>query len=180
MQKLPAWDASKVTSKSVMIRRAKFLGQTVRFITVTDWWCNLRFPKLRRIYGARCFNVTHYGGKSFGRYFKITQVLWTSTWYRDRMHASQNERRTRTSSSFGKRFVIRIPRARRPRHWDSIDDAAVPLERNLYGHSIGWTHSGKVAVRKFWLKKDGWQSLDGSACTFIANCTYACQCMKMS
>ena len=31
---------------------------------------------------------------------------------------------------------IRLQRARRPQHWDLIDDQAVPLERNLYGHPL--------------------------------------------
>ena len=31
---------------------------------------------------------------------------------------------------------IRIPIARPPQHWDSIDAPAVPLERKLYGHPL--------------------------------------------
>ena len=31
---------------------------------------------------------------------------------------------------------VRIPRDRRPKHWDTFDDPMVPLERNLYGHAL--------------------------------------------
>ena len=31
---------------------------------------------------------------------------------------------------------IRLPKASRLQNWDSVDDPVVPLERNLYGHSL--------------------------------------------
>ena len=37
--------------------------------------------------------------------------------------------------------------------------------------------SGRQHMRKFRLEKDGRKFSDGSACTFIANCNYSCQCM---
>ena len=72
---------------------------------------------------------------------------------------------------------IRIPKARRPKRWDPIDDPVVPLERNLYGHSLVLDSFGKENSRKFCLKKDGRKSPDGSAYTFIAKCNCSCQCM---
>ena len=31
---------------------------------------------------------------------------------------------------------IRLPEARRPQHWSSIDDPVAPLERFRYGHPL--------------------------------------------
>ena len=33
-------------------------------------------------------------------------------------------------------FWIKLPRNRRPKHWDIIDDTMFPLERNSYGHPL--------------------------------------------
>ena len=122
-QKMPAWDESEVTTNAEVIRRAKLEGKAVHFATFMDlcrlncvisrtlnwrkkfqnykgrvelrgWYRVGRFRELRRIHGAMCFGVTQDGGKSFGRDFKITRLFWPSKWCRERMHASQNERRT--------------------------------------------------------------------------------------
>ena len=62
--------------------------------------------------------------------------------------------------------------ASRPQHWDSIDDLLVPLERNLHGHTIGWTPMGRKN-EDFCSKNDGRKSPGG-----IATCNYySFQCM---
>ena len=101
MQKLPAWDESKVTSEGGVTRRAKFAGNNFHIATL--WTCVIsrtanwrksrkvrrksgigRFClwktilELRCIDGAMCFSVTHDGGKSPKRYFNITRLFWTS------------------------------------------------------------------------------------------------------
>ena len=79
-----------------------YLGGKFQKVQMEKVALERRFWEVRRMYGGRCFGVTHDGGKSLGRYFKITQLLWTSKWCLERIHACQNERRTRTSSSFGR------------------------------------------------------------------------------
>ena len=102
-----------MTSKAEVVRRATlelassrelWIGDNVskRTSGIERWYCEGRFWELRRIYRAKCFGVTYDGCRSFGRHFKITQLFWTSKWCRGRIHASQNERCTRTSSSFGR------------------------------------------------------------------------------
>ena len=75
------------------------------------------------------------------------------------------------------KICLVLPTARTPQHWDSIDDPAVPLERNLYGHPVAGLLRERNKLRKFRLKKDGKMSPDASASTFIANCNYSGQCM---
>ena len=40
---------------------------------------------------------------------------------------------------------IRLPRHKWPKSWSSMEDPAVPLERNLYGHSL----AGRLWERQF-------------------------------
>ena len=53
----------------------------------------------------------------------------------------KNERRTRTSSSFGRELSKDLDQSAESKTTttlgDSIDDPVVPLERNLYGHPLG-------------------------------------------
>ena len=185
-QKMPAWDESEVTTKAEVIRRAKLEGKAVHFATFMDlcrlncvisrtlnwrkkfqnykgrvelrgWYRDGRFRELRRIHGAMCFGVTQDGGKSFGRDFKITRLFWPSKWCRERMHASQNERRTSIfifRKNIFQRFGSYYRAHEDPKYWESIDDPVLLLERNL--HVIHW------------LDSHGRKSPDGSACTFIA------------
>ena len=115
---------TKVTSEAEVIRRAQWVGKTVHFATwwtcvisgtpslrkvlkvqrksrVERWYCGRRV-QVRCVCGARCFSVTFYCGRSPGREFKITRLFWTSKWCRERIHTSRNERRSGTSSSFGR------------------------------------------------------------------------------
>ena len=95
MQKLLAWDESKVTSKAEVVRRTKLESKKVHFVTLMDL-CHLTHSvlktkfqkhkgrvelrgdivkgdseKLRCIYGEMCFSVPYDGGRSPVRYFKI-------------------------------------------------------------------------------------------------------------
>ena len=60
----------------------------------------------------------------------------------------------------------RLPKARRPQNWDSIDDPVVPLERNLNGHPLAallW----ETKYEKTYIQ-GGWeQSGDGTAYIFF-------------
>ena len=56
--------------------------------------------------------------------------------------------------------------ASRPQHWDSIDDLLVPLDRNLHGHTIGWTPMGRK--NEDFCSKNDWRKSPGG----IATCNY--------
>ena len=148
--------------------------QTYEGRVVLRWYCERRVGELRCIYRTRCFSGTCDGGKSLGRYFKFTRLFWTSKWCRERLHTSRNERRTRTSSSFWRRWskdLVQITESKKTQNlglnWRSRCTAGVQSLRP----STGWTLVGKNIWEKFVWRKDG------SAYTFITICSYSCQCM---
>ena len=58
-----------------------------------------------------------------------------------------------------------IPRRGWPGSWSSIKDPVVPLERNLYGHSL----AGLLWERQFEkiLLKHGWEKVSNRECLFV-------------
>ena len=60
---------------------------------------------------------------------------------------------------------IRLPRHKWPKSWSSIEDAVVPLERNLYGHPL----AGLMWERQFEkiLLKHGWEKIPNCECLFV-------------
>ena len=60
---------------------------------------------------------------------------------------------------------IRLPRHKWPKSWSSMEDPVVPLERNLYGHSL----AGLLWERQFEkiLLKHGWEKVPNSECLFV-------------
>ena len=59
---------------------------------------------------------------------------------------------------------IRLPRHKWPKSWSSMEDPVVPLERNLYGHSL----EGLLWERQFEkiLLKHGWEKIPNWECLF--------------
>ena len=54
---------------------------------------------------------------------------------------------------------IRLPRHKWPKSWSSIDDPVVPLERNLYGH-LSWERQfEKILLKHGWEKVSNWECL---------------------
>ena len=60
---------------------------------------------------------------------------------------------------------IRLPRHKWPKSWSRIEDPAVPLERNLYGHPL----AGLLWKRQFEkiLLKYGWEKVSNWECLFV-------------
>ena len=60
---------------------------------------------------------------------------------------------------------IRLPRHKRAKSWSSMEDPVVPLERNLYGHSL----AGLSWERQFEkiLLKHGWEKVPNWECFFV-------------
>ena len=58
---------------------------------------------------------------------------------------------------------IRLPRHKWPKSWSSMEDQAVPLERNLYGHPLAgllWErHFEKIFLKHGWGKIPNWECL---------------------
>ena len=60
---------------------------------------------------------------------------------------------------------IRLPRHKWPKSWSSMEDSAVPLARNLYGHPLAW----QLWERQFEnvLLKYGWEKVSNWECLFV-------------
>ena len=60
---------------------------------------------------------------------------------------------------------IRLPRHKWPKSWFSMQDPVVPLDRNLYGHSL----AGLLLDRLFEkiLLKHGWEKIPNWECLFV-------------
>ena len=60
---------------------------------------------------------------------------------------------------------IRLPRHKWPKSWSSMEDPVVPLERNLYGHSL----AGLLWERQFEkvLLKHGWEKIPNLECLIV-------------
>ena len=60
---------------------------------------------------------------------------------------------------------LRPPRHKWPKSWSSMEDTVVPLERNLYGHSL----AGLLRKRQFEkiLLKYGWEKVSNCECLFV-------------
>ena len=58
---------------------------------------------------------------------------------------------------------ISLPRSRRPKSWDNIDNPVCPLLRNLYGHPLAgliWEkHCQKCILKAGFEKIPGWECL---------------------
>ena len=58
---------------------------------------------------------------------------------------------------------IRPPRHKWPKSWSSMEDPVVPLERNLYGHSLAgllWERQfEKILLKYGWEKVSNWECL---------------------
>ena len=74
---------------------------------------------------------------------------------------------------------IRLPRHKWPKSWSSMEDPVVPLERNLYGHPL----AGLLWERQFekvLLKHDGRKFQIGNVSLFIVKKDYSFLCMWMT
>ena len=172
---------TKVTSEAEVIRRAQWGGKTVHFVTwwtcvisrTPNWrkvlkvqrksrverWCCGRRVQVRCVCGARRFSVTFYCGRSPGREFKITRLFWTSKWCRERIHTSRNQRRSGTSSSFGRGMSEDVDQ-----NTESKETTQLRLNWRSSGtggaqsleSSIGWLLVGKKIREILAWRRMGW------------------------
>ena len=60
---------------------------------------------------------------------------------------------------------VSLPRDRWPKHWRSIEDPVVPLDRNLYGHPLAGLLWEKYLEHQ--LSKIGWRKVRGWECLYL-------------
>ena len=60
---------------------------------------------------------------------------------------------------------IRLPEHKWPKTWCSMEDPVVPLERNLYGHSLAGLLWERQFAKVLW--KYGWENVQNCECLFV-------------
>ena len=164
MEKISAWNLTKVRSKKELIDEARTKGAKVHFASLMDI-CHLKnaelkakhqkykgrdvlrgdiakgdsakYPVLRRM-----ISITNDSCTSNGRYIRSTRMRRTSS---RRNICSYPGQLLKIPKSECPDIWIRLPKHRWPKSWSSMEDPVVPLERNLYGHPV----AGPLWERQF-------------------------------
>ena len=200
LEKIPAWDITKVRNKSEVIDEATTKG--IKFI-LPHWWTSViwRMPNWRQstknIKVELYFEATlwkmildlmqYFQNKDHQHHKWRRQRSWTS--YPDCQGAQdkhltqyllkpgQNERCSKIieiPKSECPDMWIRLPRHKWPKSWSSMEDPVVLLERNLYGHPL----AGLLWERQFEkiLLKYGWEKHSNRECLFVHRDFFFCVC----
>ena len=182
LEKIPAWDLTKVRSKSEVIDEARAKAAKVHFASLMDI-CHFKNAKLEtkhQKYKGRvvlrgdivkddsgsCAVFTEQGSSaSQMTAAKVMDILSrlpgcagqaadaVSVYTQVKMEDAPKSLKKPKSECPG--TWIRLPRHKWPKSWSSIEDLVFPLERNLYGHPL----AGLLWERQFEniLLQQGWE-----------------------
>ena len=193
LEKISAWNLTKVKSKSEVIDEARTSGATVHFASLMDI-CHLKMPNCRQstkntkveLYSEATMrkiilDLMQYSLNKDLQHLKCQQLKsWIS--FPDcpvAMDKQQTQYRLipkwkwkmltnywKFPNRNAQTFIwIRLPRHKWPKSWSSMEDPVVPLERNLYGHPL----AGLLWERQFEkvLLKHGWEKIPNWECLFV-------------
>ena len=182
LEKISAWNLTKVKSKKEVIDEARTSGATVHFASLMDI-CHLKNAELEAKHqkykgrvvvrgdivkdGSGSFAVFTEQGSSASQMTaaKIMDIISrlpgcdgqaadaVSAFSQVKMEDAH--KLLKIPKSECPDVWIRLPRHKWPKSWSSIEDPVVPLERNLYGHPL----AGLLWERQFEkiLLKHGWE-----------------------
>ena len=192
LEKIPAWDITKVRSKSEVIDQARTAGATVHFASLMDI-CHLKNAELEtknQKYKGRVVLRGDIVKDDSGSYAVFTEQgssasQMTAAKVMDVISrlpgcagqaadavSTHTQVKTEDAQKLWKipklecpDFSIRLPRHKWPKSWSSMEDPGVPLERNLYGHPL----AGQLWERQFEkiLLKHGWEKIPNWECLFV-------------
>ena len=192
LEKISAWNLTKVRSKKEVIDEARMSGATVHFASLMDI-CHLKNAELEAKHQKYKGRVVLRGDTvkdDLGSYavfaeqgsFVTQMTAAKSNGCHNGYQDAQDKQRTqyqRTSKSKWKmhhRYCeipksecpdigIRPPKHTWPKSWSSMEDPVVPLERNLYGHPL----AGLLWERQFEkiLLKHGWEKVSNWECLIV-------------
>ena len=192
LEKISAWDLTKVKSKKDVIDEARASGAKVHFASLMDI-CHLKNAELEAKHQK-------YKGRVVlrGDIVKDGSVAYTVFTNKDHHHHNWQQQKSWISfpdclvgqdqqpdavSSFSQVKMedapkllkisksecpdiwIRLPRHTWPKSWSNIEDPVVPLERNLYGRPL----AGLLWERQFGeiLLQHGWEKVSNWECLFV-------------
>ena len=127
-----------------------------------------RFRFLRSIHWTRIISISNDSRQDHGYHLQIARMQWTSSRRSISVHPSENGRCSKIIEKFQKcsDIWIRLPRHKCPKSWYSMEDAVVPLERNLYGHPLARLFIWERLFEKI-LLKHGWEKIPNWECLFV-------------
>ena len=192
LEKISAWNLTKVKSKKEVIEEARTKGATVHFASLMDI-CHLKNAELEtkhQKYKGRVvlrgdivkdnsgsYAVFTEQGSSASQMTaaKIMDIISrlpgcdgqaadaVSTYTQVKMEDAH--KLLKVPKSECPDIWIRLPRHKWPKSWSSMEDPVVPLERNLYGHPL----AGLLWERQFGkvLLKHGWEKIPNWECLFV-------------
>ena len=192
LEKIPAWDLTKVRNKSEVIDEARTKGAKVHFASLMDI-CHLKNAELEtkhQKYKGRvallgdivkddsdfyAVFTEHGSSASQMTAAKIMDIISrlpgcdgqaadaVSAYTQVEMEDAP--KLLKVSKSECPDILIRPPRHKWPKSWSSVEGPVVLLERNLYGHPL----AGLLWERQFEniLLKHGWENIPNWECLFV-------------
>ena len=187
---LPAWDVSKVRPKAQVIAEARKAGRTVHFGSLMDLChekgAEFNRPVNEKIYKGRVVfrgdqvrdetgfyaafseqsaSASHMAAIKFMDF--IGRAPGNDSEDSDAVKAYTQVRLDILEQLLGEQVQadtwITLPRERRPKSWDNIDNPVCPLLRNLYGHPLAgliWEkHCQKAILQAGFERIPGWECL---------------------
>ena len=205
LEKISAWNLTKVRSKKEVIDEARTTGAKVQFASLMDI-CHLKNAELEAKHqkykgrvvlrgdiekddsgsyavfiekGSSAFQMT--AAKVMDIISRLTgcagQAADAVSAY-TQVKMEDDPKLLKNPKSKCPDIWIRLPRQKWPKSWSSIDDPVVPLERNLHGHP--WTGLlRKGNLRKSYCITVGKRFPSGNAYSYTVkkDCSYLCMWM---
>ena len=191
LEKITAWDLTKVRSKSEVIDEARTSGATVHFASLMDI-CHLKNAELEakhQKYKGRVVlrgDIVKDDSGSYAVFIEqrssasqmtatkvmdiISRLPGCAGQAADAVSAETKEmedasKLLKIHKSECQDIWIRLPRHKWPKSWSSMEDPVVPFERNLYGHPL----AGLLWERQFKkiLLQHGWEMVSNWECLFV-------------
>ena len=192
LEKISAWNLTKVRSKREVIDEARTSGAKVHFASLMDT-CHLKNAELEAKHQKYKGRVVLRGDivkDDSGSYAVFTEQGSSASQMTaakvmdiisrlpgcDGQEADAVSAYTQVKMEGAHKLLknpksecpdiwIRLPRHKWPKSWSSIEDPVVPLDRNLYGHPLAgllW----KSQFEKI-LLKHGWEKVSNCECLFV-------------
>ena len=192
LEKISAWNLTKVKSKKKVINEARMSGATVHFASLMDI-CHLKNDELEAKHQKYKGRVVLRGDivkDNSGSYAVFTEQgssasQMTAAKIMDvvsrllgcdgpagdavsaytQVKMEDAHKLLKIPKSECPDIKILLPRHKWPKSWSSMEDPGVPLERNLYGHPL----AGLLWERQFEkiLLKHGWEKIPNWECLFV-------------
>ena len=189
LEKIPAWDITKVRNKSEVVDEARTKGIKVLFSSLMDI-CHLKNAEMETKHQKYKGRVVLRGDivkDDSGSYAVFTEQgssasQMTAAKVMDiisrlpgcagqaadavsaytQVKMEDAHKLLKIPKSECPDIWILVPRHKWPKSWSSMEDPVVPLERNLYGHLL----AGLLGERQFEriLKKYGWEKVSNREC----------------